>query len=492
MFSKTNYTDGVQCPKMLWMQRHMPEMREEDAVQQSLLDAGVQVGELAREWAGEHVLIAQGYDYGRMATETADALDAGKTVCEATFTDGEHVCLSDICKTNADGTLSIFEVKAATKVKPYHMLDLAFQVWVAERCGRTVASASIVHLDGDYRLRGELELDAMFAVEDVTSEVRDHIAQIEGNVASFSEVRDGEVEPAVGIGKQCNSPHPCPFQKWCWRDVPEDSVFSLAGMGRLRGLKHWNEGKRTYSDVLSEHAAGSMKLNGLQRAQAEGMVHFDADKVSEFLGKLHFPLYFLDFETIQPAVPVFQGTKVYQQVPTQYSLHWIDEPGGELHHAEYLAPSQGDPRRGVAESLVGAIPEGACVTAYNMSFEKGRIKELAERFPDLAAQLVAIHDSIADLMVPFKSGWVYLPAMGGSYSIKKVLPALFPDDPELDYGRLEGVHNGTDAICAFESLASLPHEEQERVREQLLRYCELDTLAMVRVWEWLTARRDAA
>lgn len=188
---------------------------------------------------------------------------------------------------------------------------------------------------------------------------------------------------------------------------------------------------------------------------------------------------------MQPAVPKWDGTKCWQQVPTQFSLHWLDTPDGELHHAEYLAPSKGDPRRGVAEALVAAIPENACVTAYNMSFEKGRIKELAEVFPDLESRLLSIRENVRDLMTPFQKGWAYLAAQNGSYSIKHVLPAICPGEPELDYHALEGVHNGSEAMDAFSRLADMEPGEEARTREQLLRYCELDTLAMVKVWQWL-------
>ena len=489
LFSKTDYTNGCQCAKILWMERNKYQWEERDALSQSLIEGGEKVGALAREWAGGDVLIDQDFNFERMAAETKRYLRMGYTVCEATFTDGEHVCMVDICKQNHDGSIDIYEVKASSKVKPYHILDVSYQIWVCERCGYTVNRAYIVHLNGDYRLKGELNLDGMFALSDQTTEARMAGVGIEDSIARFNSVRMAVEEPDIRIGKHCNSPHACPFQKWCWRDVPEDSIFSLAGVGRVRGFKMWDDGVKTHADALAcSVMGGKVKLNGLQAAQAKGEFHVNHERVADFLDNLHYPLYFLDFETVQPAVPIYEGTKVYQQIPTQYSLHWIDEPGGELRHAEYLAPSVGDPRRGVAENLVKDIPTGACVTAYNMSFERGRIKELAQHCSDLADRLMEIHDSIADLMIPFKSGWVYLPAMGGSYSIKKVLPALYPNDPELDYTNLDGVHNGSEAMQAFDALADMSKEEEMRTREQLLRYCELDTLAMVRVWEWLDGR----
>ena len=194
---------------------------------------------------------------------------------------------------------------------------------------------------------------------------------------------------------------------------------------------------------------------------------------------LTYPLYFLDFESFQPAVPLYDDSHPYEQIVFQYSLHYITTAGGELKHKEYLAQPGEDPRRGVAEALCRDIPRNVCTLAYNMGFEKGRIKGLTELFPDLADHLMDIHDHIVDLMVPFQKRQYYCRAMQGSYSIKYVLPALFPGDPELDYHSLDGVHNGTEASAAFEKMGEMDPVERQKCRENLLKYCGLDTLAMV-------------
>ena len=188
---------------------------------------------------------------------------------------------------------------------------------------------------------------------------------------------------------------------------------------------------------------------------------------------------------MQPVIPEFVGTRPYTQIPFQYSLHYIEREGGELLHKEFLAESGEDPRRALAERLCEDIPAGACVTAYNKAFECTRIRELAEAFPDLAEHLLSIRDHIVDLLVPFQSGWYYNRAMGGSFSIKSVLPAIFPDDPSLDYHNLEGVHNGGEAMTVFPKIKDMPPEEQEKTRHDLLEYCKLDTYAMVKVWQEL-------
>ena len=212
----------------------------------------------------------------------------------------------------------------------------------------------------------------------------------------------------------------------------------------------------------------------------------DREKIAQFLKGLSWPLYFLDFESFQPAVPLYDNSSPYEQIVFQYSLHYIEEPCGSLKHREYLAMPDEDPRRGVAEALCRDIPKDVCTLAYNMSFEKGRIRRLAELYPDLSDHLMNIHDHIVDLMAPFQKRHYYCRAMKGSYSIKYVLPALFPDDPELDYHNLEGVHNGTEASAAFERMGDMNPQEREACRNQLLKYCGLDTLAMVKVWQKLT------
>ena len=491
MFSKSNYTAGLQCPKILWMDEHMPSYKEEELVRDDLIKAGHQVGELARQWADSHVCVEQTFDFEAMALETAAALQKSDTVCEATFYEGGLVCMVDIFRKVGENRAEIIEVKAATKTKPYHVDDATFQTYVVEKAGYQVDKVWIMHLNPEYRLNGELNLEELFVLEDISSKVRKRLSMVETDIVRLEGMRYQKEEPSVAIGRHCNSPHACPYQCWCWREVPEKSIFNLAGMGRLRGMKHWENGANTYEKTLQQADFGELRLNDLQRAQikAETGKGDTVDKVrlSKFLDDITFPLYFLDFETIQPAVPEFQGTRCYQQIPTQFSLHWLETPDGELHHAEYLAPSKGDPRRGVAEALIDAIPTDACVTAYNMSFEKGRIKEMANAFNDLFASLMAIHDNIVDLMIPFQKGWAYKEAMGGSYSIKKVLPAIWPNDPELNYDALTGVHNGAQAMEAFAMLKDMEPGPEALVRQQLLEYCKLDTLAMVKVWQWLKA-----
>ena len=189
---------------------------------------------------------------------------------------------------------------------------------------------------------------------------------------------------------------------------------------------------------------------------------------------------------MQSPIPLYDGMKPFQQITFQYSLHWIEEENGEIHHSEFLGNSIDDPRRALAEKLCKDIPRKVCVTAYNKAFECGRIQELAEDYPDLAEHLLYIKNHIVDLIDPFRGKMIYYPAMNGSFSIKKVLPALFPDDPEMNYANLEGsVHHGGDAMTKYPEIAKMAPAEAAATRKALLEYCKLDTFAMVKIWERL-------
>ena len=267
--------------------------------------------------------------------------------------------------------------------------------------------------------------------------------------------------------------------------MPTPSVFDLY---RLSGQKKWEyyrKGVTSFAQLQAEPKLNDKQLRQIQHYLTNCPPEIDKAGIRNFLNTLSYPIYFLDFETMQQTIPQHLGTKPYQQIPFQYSLHYIEQPGGELRHKEFLAESGTDPRRAIAESLCRDIPMHTCVTAYNRGFECGRIKELAAQFPDLANHLLNISSNIQDLLTPFQAGFYYNRAMGGSFSIKSVLPALFPDDPSLDYHNLEGVHNGGEAMTIFPKIQDMPPEEAAEARKNLLAYCKLDTYAMVKVWEKL-------
>ena len=282
----------------------------------------------------------------------------------------------------------------------------------------------------------------------------------------------------------CVTPYDCPFFKYCTKNLPENNVFKLRGMPNRKKFELYKNNIYSYENLLNT------KINEKYKQQIEYELYnkndyIDKKAVKEFLNTLSYPLYFLDFETFQQAIPKYDNIKPYMQIPFQYSLHYINSQDTKLEHKEFLAESNIDPRRSLAESLVKDIPKDVCVLAYNMSFEKGVIKNLAYLFPDLKKHLMNIYDNIKDLMIPFYKRYYYTKEMFGSYSIKYVLPALFPDDESLNYHNLDLIHNGSEAMNAYANLENLSKEEQNKIRENLLKYCKLDTYAMVKIWQKL-------
>ena len=355
-----------------------------------------------------------------------------------------------------------------------------------KNCGVEVIRSYLVVINNEYIFDGELDLSGLFSITEVTEEAAWEEQQVEANLKLAEELLLSEEEPPIDLSIGCDKPYSCGFWQYCSRSLPNPSVFNLYRLSFKKKLECYYRGQTTYEDLIQEPSV----LNPTRRRQIEYYLadkgtYVDKKHLGEFLDTLSYPIYFLDFETMQPAIPKYIGTHPYQQIPFQYSLHYIECEGGELKHKEFLGETGKDPRRALAERLCEDIPMNVCVTAYYKSFECGRIKELAKTFPDLAEHLLNIESNIKDFHIPFQSGWYYNKAMGGSFSIKSVLPALYPDDPELDYHALKGVHNGGKAMTVFPKLEEMMPEEQEKMRQNLLAYCRLDTLAMVKVWEEL-------
>ncbi len=506
--SKSRYTTFCQCPKALWLKTYRPELQPPvDAALQARFDTGNAVGDLAMGRFGGFVEVTVrrddgGLDLAAMVARTQEEMQRGtENICEASFAIDGNYCAVDILRRNGDGW-DIYEVKSSTSsagdvendpdkfVK--YAVDIAYQRWLLEQCGVKVTGTYLVTLNRDYVRQGNLDIQQLFNKLDLKTLVDNERLKVPDIVSRAIQILEQTDEPVKAIGDHCRKPYECAFWKYCTRQqgLPGDgvpTVFDLYNMRWNKKLAYFNQGKTRFDDIKGE------KLTDVQRMQVDctlnGTEHIDKQGIRDFLGGLSYPLYFLDFETMQPPVPLFDGARPYQQITFQYSLHYIEHEGAPLLHQAYLAPSDGcDPRRALAEALCAAIPPDVCTLAYNDPFEKGRIKELAAIYPDLHDKLMNIQDHIQDLLVPFKRGCYYVPAMGGSFSIKSVLPALFPGDTELDYHKLKDVQNGGDAMTVFPQLAEIkktdPQREQQ-LRQSLLDYCHLDTLAMVKVWQKL-------
>lgn len=483
--SKTLYCNGVQCPKMLWLKKHHPELFDESVMNQSVLDSGSEVGDLAMGLFGNFTEVPYG-DLSEMIRKTDNLLASEEqNIAEASFTYDGLFCSVDILRNLGGGNLELYEVKSSTSVHDSHLHDVAYQMYVLERLGYHVEKACLVHINREYIRGRELEIEKLFAIEELTGMARQMQGDVHERVQTLKACILNPEEPCLDIGLHCWSPYDCGFWKHCTEALPPLNVFYVSGMQKKTKIKYYAQGIVSFEDLLNKAKLNPGQKMQLQYELEDTDAHIEPDKIKEFLDTLTYPLYFLDFESFEPAIPLYENSRPYDQIVFQYSLHYFEEEGGPLHHKEFLAMPGKDPRRELAEQLCADIPLGVCTLAYNMTFEKARIKELAELYPDLADHLMDIYGNIKDLMVQFQKKQYYTKAMQGSYSIKYVLPALFPDDPALDYHNLEGVHNGSEASAAFAVMQKMNQEELMSCRANLLKYCGLDTFAMVRVLDRL-------
>lgn len=494
--SKSKYCALWQCPKIAWLKKYKPEELTLDGSVLSRMEAGNEVGDLAMGLFGDFVEVTayngEKLDLSKMIENTKLEMAKGTPIiCEASFDYNGLYCAVDILKKHGDGW-AIYEVKSSSKHndsqddKPVYIADVAYQKYVLENCGVKLTGTYLICINGDYVFDGTLDINKLFTISDVAEAVAVEEKNITANLSIAERLLNCPDEPDIDLSANCMNPYLCGFWKYCSRHVPEQSVFNLYRMRFSKKIEYYRKGLITYDDlILSPQITNDKQLRQMEFSLQDKGTYVEKDNIRGFLEALSYPLYFLDFETMQPVIPKYVGTRPYAQIPFQYSLHYIEAEGGALKHKEFLAESGTDPRRSLAERLCEDIPMNVCVTAYNKAFECTRIKELAEIFPDLAEHLLNIRDNIVDLLVPFQSGYYYNREMGGSFSIKSVLPAIFPDDPSLDYHNLEGVHNGGEAMTIFPKIQFMAPEKQKKARHNLLKYCELDTYAMVKVWEEL-------
>jgi len=492
--SKSLYTRGIQCPKSLWLKKYTPEvLTPPDASAQARFDTGNIVGDLACDlFPGGQEVSYDASNFAGMAETTKQWLDEGlEYIYEATFMYDGIVVMVDILRQTPDG-VEIYEVKSSGDVKDVYLHDVSIQQYVLARLGYNVATSYVIHIDTSYVRGDELDLHGLFKIVDVTAEANTLQAEIPLKLSEFEAyLADRENEPDIEIGPHCKKPYDCDAMHYCWkvqRGIPDYSVFNIFNLGTQKQVELYEQGI-----VAIEEIPDDFDMTAGQRQKVENWkrqaVAIDRENIRAFLDTLTYPLYHLDFETFQQAVPQWKGVKPYQQIPFQFSLH-IEHADGTLEHREFLAPEGEDPRRELAQKLIEAIPTDVTVLAYNMSFEKRVIADLADAFPELSDHLLAIHGNIKDLMIPFQKQHYVTPQMQGSYSIKYVLPAVVPEMAQA-YKELEGVQNGGEAMNAYAHLTSMPPKERSATRDALLKYCELDTLAMVKILEKLKKTANA-
>lgn len=425
-------------------------------------------------------------------TETNEALREGTGVINACFKFEDLECEVSQVMSNENHHIYLYIDKVNTKLEKETRKnccrELAYISYVANKLGYIVDGSSVLYLNKDYNRSGDISNEELFVIADVSAEVREMVEDVEDNLDAIRAYMNASEEPKSGFCAECKLDK-CPFWSLCSPELPEHNIFDIHLKGSRftckKKLELYNAGIISCEDA-SECTDLKEYLRLIMKYEANDLpAYIDRDAVREFLATLSYPLYFLDFETIAPVIPKYDNSHPNEKICFQYSLHYIEEEGGEFKHKEYLAYPGSDPRRELCERLCEDIPMGVCTLVYNDLFEKGRLNEMAAVYPDLHDHLKDIVDNIVDLEDLFEDKKYYCHGMNGSSSIKVVLPLLFPDDPSLDYHNLEGVHKGDEAMAVFAAMEHMNGEELEQKRHELLEYCKLDTFAMVKIYEKL-------
>lgn len=484
ILSKSTFLKGLQCDKHLYLYKNNKELLDPlSQMQQAIFSRGTDVGKIAQQLFpnGIDVSPPSPMNFEKSIEQTEKLMRNGEHVIyEASFVYDEVLAAADIVVKNGDGW-NIYEVKSSTSVNEVHINDAAVQYWIVNNLGYKINDIFIVYINNQYVRKGELDLNSLFNIESVLEFVIEKQDFVTKEIARQKKVLEKNTVPKVDIGMHCTDPYPCGFIGYCWKHIPKYSVFDISGMHLRKKFEFYDQGIIKMKDIPEDAA-----LNSNQRLQIDGALHnkkiIDKEAISEFLKTLSYPMYFVDFESFQPPVPLYDNSKPYQQIPFQYSVHFKESAESDLLHYEFLAEPESDPRIPFIENLLKVLGDEGDIIVYNKAFEITRLKEIARDHPKYAKKIEKLFDRVKDIMIPFQKKYYYTPEMEGSYSIKYVLPALVP---ELSYANMQ-IANGGTASLAYESLLS--SEDFIKIHEtkkQLLEYCKLDTFAMVKILEKL-------
>ncbi len=485
--SKSDYLLFLKHPAWLWLKKHdKKKLPEPDAALQGLFDEGNLFESLVeQQFVGISRLGFESYqEYLDLPGKTIELLDKGdKIISQGRFEFEQLTCICDVIELVGERELELWEIKASTSVKPEHIDDLAFQTTVLEGAGFKVKKAGVLFCNRYYVRHGKVDPHKIAVREDVTEKVQ----------AKLSSTRQ-QIEQAVEVMNSSQMPDPSParargggFREWLdiylglYPNSEKYHAYSICRPNAQLFAELESRGITKLIDIPPEVKLKPAQRRQVEATQADGPI-IDADKIKWFLDKFSYPLYFLDYETLGSVVPPFDGLRPYQQLPFQYSLHVIDSPGAQPRHMEYLHTDNSDPTRPLLRQLQQDIGTSGTVLVWSESFEKSCNQLMAKLQPKFGLLMAEVNDRIVDLMLPFWNGWYLHADFCGSASIKKVLPVLVP---ELNHKDLEISEGATAQRLWMQTVLGGVSEGKNKLMADLREYCELDTFAMVKIYQHL-------
>ncbi len=484
--SKSDFLKYECCASYLWLWKHKKEVVPVDEAEtiKRRLEQGNEVERYARELFPEAVLVQSKGLEAKQETESVVASGA-KIIFQATvFTDQGLFAMADVIKFNeSTRTWTLYEVKSTNSIKKEHIIDVAFQRTAFEDAGYRIDSVGVIYLNKEYKRRSAVVARDFLLETDITAKVDEILPIIREQTHDALKAIKEPNEPK-GCSCRLNSKsHHCPTFQYLNPEIPEYSVFNISRIGgKNLALLVDNEVFNVH-DVPDDIKLSVIQSNQVAVAKSKQPI-IDKTSISELMSELEYPLYFLDYETVSTAVPLYNDCIPYQQIPFQYSLHILREPNGELEHYEYLSKDAKTlPAKELLEGLAKHIGSKGSVVVWHKSFEMGRNREMGNLYPEYAELMASINSRIFDLKEVFSKQHFVHHQFNGSNSIKAVLPVLVP---EFSYKSLD-IQNGQDAsIRWYDAVTSaMDADTAERTYASLIEYCCLDTLAMVKIYEYL-------
>jgi CRISPR/Cas system-associated exonuclease Cas4 (RecB family) len=479
LISKSKYVECYSCPLKLWLHKHKPDIKEELSLSEQLnMMEGVFVGEIAttlnRFKNGKK--IPTNNKSKAVEITKKELTKNNKILYEASFRFDIAFCQADILVKDGE-FIDLYEVKASNKVKNHHLIDIAFQKWIVEKNGYKVRNTYLVHFNSKYTFNESLDLENLFELELVNSDITIYFNEVEAKLEEMKKVLANPMEPKFQVGGHCKSPYACPFSSYCNKSVNEDHVENLSNLSDKK-RKLLNEKNIKYiKDIPKE-----FELTPKQQIQAncaiDNKVHFNKALVKEFLSKLKYPLFHLDFEAMNQSIPCYKNMSPNQFIVYQASIH-REEKNGTIDHKEKLITKKIDGRKEMIDFLIKNLETNGSIIVWNKSFEATRIKELAKQFLEFEKQLLSLVERMVDIRDIFSQNMIYSHAFQGSSSIKYVLPVICPT---LSYDRLF-IRNGNDSQAYYVKMINGEFKGgmYHKIKKALLEYNKLDTFAMLEI-----------
>jgi hypothetical protein len=474
--SKTKYMEGLQCPKLLWYEYNRKEdFPEVDAATQAIMDQGKTVGELAQALFPGGIRLERDEIPEKQSEKSLAVAKLRKPLFEAGFVYKKAYALADILNPVANDAWDLIEVKSSSGVKDEYYGDVAFQKYTYEGAGLKIRKCYLMYINNQYVRKEKIDLKKLFATEDVTRQCNKYVPEVEQNITDMLEViKKGE--PEVRVGLHCERPWDCPIKDVCRSFLPPtDDIFCLY-KGKEKAYELLERGILRVTDIPED-----INLNYKQSIQVAchktGSPHIDKKGIKDFLDTLEYPLYFLDFETINPAIPAYDNSRPFEQIPFQYSLFIVKDKHTKPQCYSYLAPGSEDPRPEILKRLKILLGNSGSIIVYNATFERTTLRHASEAYPEYQSWVASLEERIVDLLTPFQGFLYYHPDQAGSASLKDVLPVITKsnyDDMTIDSGDIASAE-----YYRITFGEGIDKKENQRVRAALKKYCKRDTKGMI-------------